>query len=102
MYQINNTIHDIRGSELSDSESDQELWIIKKTEKFISDSRKERKALRKTPDLLRSSREGKIPAKPLSKKQRNYLQYIPKDTISAYWSICDRIYGHELYKYLLD
>jgi len=70
--------------ELSGSDPDRASRVIEETEEFIKDSRKERKAFKKKPALLSRTRSGKIPAKPLSKKQRNHLQSIPKDTISAY------------------
>jgi len=65
-------------------ESGKALRIIEQTQKLIADSRKEGNALKKKPDLLSRTRSGKVLAKPLSKKQKNYLQSIPKDTISAY------------------
>jgi hypothetical protein len=58
--------------------------IAKETEKFISLSRKERKAVTKrNSNNLSNARSGKI-VKPATKKQRNYLQSIPKDTITDY------------------
>jgi len=82
--QIDNTTQGICSLELSGSDPDRTLQVIKETDEFIKDSRKERKTSKKKPALLSRTRSGKIPAKPLSKQQRNYLQSIPKDTISAY------------------
>jgi len=60
--------------------------IIQDAKRFIGQSRKERKAWKQKPCVLSRTRSGKIPVKPLTKKQRNRLQEIPKDTISAYLS----------------
>jgi hypothetical protein len=58
--------------------------IAKETEKFISLSRKERKAVTKqNSNNLSRTRSGKV-TKPITKKQRNYLQSISKDTIIEY------------------
>jgi len=65
-------------------ELDRATLIIPRTNKFIGQSTKERQALRQKPCVLSRTRSGKVPVKPLTKKQRNRLQAIPKDTISAY------------------
>jgi hypothetical protein len=58
--------------------------ILKESEEFISLSRKERKAATKLKHgKLSQIRPGKI-TKPVTKKQRNYLQSIPKDTLNEY------------------
>jgi len=69
-----------------DSEPDQPSRVLKKAEQFLSISKRDRKAFskKKAKDQLSRTRSGKIIAKPLSNKQRNYLQSIPKDTIVEY------------------
>jgi hypothetical protein len=58
--------------------------IAKGTEKFIPLSRKERKAVTKqNSNTLSRTRSGKV-IKPITKKQRNHLQSLPKDTIIEY------------------
>jgi hypothetical protein len=58
--------------------------IVNGTKKFISLSRKEHKAITKqNHSNLSSTRSGKV-TKPITKKQRNYLQSIPKDMIIEY------------------
>ena len=71
-------------SGLCEWSSHKSLRIKEKTNKFISGSQKERKALLKRLDPLSRTRSGNIPVRPLTKKQRNRLQAIPKDKISAY------------------
>jgi len=71
-------------TENSQTESDRVTSIVQSTGRFIEQSRKERKALRQKPFELPCTRSGKIPGKPLTKKQRNRLQAIPKDIISEY------------------
>jgi len=69
----------------SNSKSGKAILIIEKAKQFNSYSWGERKALSKRkPDLLTCTRSGKIPIKPLTKKQQNRLQAIPQDTLSAY------------------
>jgi len=75
--QVLHTICDISNLEVGYSKSDWVTQIIEKTEKFIIDSRRDMKALNKKPDPLSHTRSGKVPVKPLSEKQRNYLQSIP-------------------------
>jgi len=69
-----------------DLEGSRQENLAKETEKFISRSQKERYIFSKT-NSSRSSRirSGKV-TKPLSKKQKNYLQSISKDTIAEYLS----------------
>ena len=83
--QIDNRILSNCHWEISDSNSGGGSRIIKDTEKSIGDSRKAKEALKKKKsDSLSRTRSGQIPAKPVTKKQRNYLQSIPKNTISEY------------------
>ena len=72
-----------------DSEPDQQSRVLKEGDRFLLLSRKERKAFSKmkAKDQLSRTRSGKAiakPAGPLSNKQRNYLQSIPKDTLVSY------------------
>jgi len=58
--------------------------IAEKSEKFISLSRKERRAvIKQNHNKLTRPRFGKV-IKPITKKQRTYLQSISKDTITEY------------------
>jgi len=58
--------------------------IVKETKEFFSLSRKERKAAyKRIHDKLTRTRFSKV-IKPITKKQRNYLQSIPKDTMEDY------------------
>jgi len=66
-------------------EPDQLSRIVEDTRQSIPKSQKIRKTDNKHSDSLLNTSSGKIPVKPLSKKQRNYLQSIPKDTIAAYF-----------------
>jgi len=70
----------------NDSVPDQQSCVLKEAEQFVSKSRKDRKAFnkRKAKDQLSQTRSGKAIAKPLSNKQRKYLQSITKDTIVEY------------------
>ena len=70
--------------EISEPKSDRATSIIQRANKFIGQSRRERQALRQKPCVLSRTRSGNIPVKPLTKKQRNRLQAISKDTISDY------------------
>jgi hypothetical protein len=78
------TIHYISDLDFDDLEPDQLSRVIKNPEQFIQKSRKTWKALKKLADPLSQTRLGKVNAKPLSKKLRECLQSIPKDTISVY------------------
>jgi len=73
-----------------DSEPNQQPVVLKEEGEFLRKSRKQRKAFikQKAKDQLSRTRSGKIIAKPLSTKQRQYLQSIPRDTIVEY--IADR------------
>jgi len=82
--QVDNTINDSYEVESCESEPDRATLILRSTRKFIDQSRKERQVLRKKPCVLSRTRSGKIPVKSLTKKQRNRLQAISKDTLSAY------------------
>ena len=58
--------------------------IVEKTKQFNSLSRKERKAvIKRTHNKLTRPRSRKVTT-PITKKQRNYLQSISKDTITEY------------------
>jgi len=68
----------------SQSELDRASSIIQDTKRFLDQSRKERTALKNKNCVLSRTRSGKVPVKPLTKKQRNRLRAIPKETLSAY------------------
>jgi len=68
----------------SHTELDQATILISEGEKFISQSRKERKAYKQKPSALSRTRSGQVSRKPLTKKQRNRLRAIPTDTLQAY------------------
>jgi len=80
------TICDISHPEVGNLESDCATQSIDKTGKFINDSRRDTKALKKKPDPSSHTRSGKVPVKPWWKRQRNFLQSIPKDMIAEYLS----------------
>jgi len=82
--QIDNTISDNHEVEISEPESERATLIIQSAKRFIGQSRKERQALKRKPCVLSRMRSGKIPVKPLTKKQRNQLQAISKDTLAMY------------------
>jgi len=82
--QVNCTVNDKSEVESSDPETERATSIIQRAQQFIGQSRKERQALKHKPRELSRTRLGKIPVKPLTKKQRNRLQAISKDTLSAY------------------
>jgi len=85
--QVHYMIHDISDLNPDNSVPYHASHFIEETEQSIGNSRKETNALGKWMEFLSCTRSGKIPAKPLSKKQRNCLQSIPKDTISAYLAV---------------
>ena len=85
--QVHDTIHDISDLDLDNSVRCHPSHLIEQTEQSIGNSGKEKKALRKRTELLSRKRSGKIPAKPLYKTQRDYLQSIPKDTIAEYLAV---------------
>jgi len=68
----------------SHTELDRSTKLISEGEKFISQSRKERKALKQKPCILSRTRSGKVPRRPLTKKQQNRLRAIPTDTLQEY------------------
>jgi len=84
--QIDTTVNESNEIESCESESDRSTLIIHSAKRFIDESRKERRALKQRPCVLSRTRSGKIPVKPLTKKQRNRLGAISKDTLSAYMS----------------
>jgi len=69
-----------------DSEPDRQSRALKEADQFLSLSRKERKAFskKKAKEQLSRTQSGKIITKPLSNKQRQYLQSISKDAIVEY------------------
>ena len=84
--QVQDTNIDVSDLDLDSSGNKQQLRVVQQTEQFVQRSRKERKQLvnRKQADPLSKTRSGKIPAKPLTKKQRQHLQSIAKPTIVEY------------------
>jgi phosphate starvation-inducible protein PhoH len=88
-----NNVHPSRQAQVQDSDdilSSSDIAEIrqeetaKETEKFIALSRKERKEfIKQKQSNLLINRSGRI-TKPITKKQRNYLQSISKDTIAEY------------------
>jgi len=83
VFQVNKDREDseVEGSQAQLSRA---TTIIQSTKAFIEQSQKERKALRKKPCGLSRTRSGKVPRKPLTKKQNNRLRAIPKETLLAY------------------
>ena len=84
ILQVNHTVNDKSEVESSEPETERATSIIQRAKKFIGQSRKERQALKQKPCGLSRARSGKIPVKPFTRKQRNRLQAISKDTLSAY------------------
>jgi len=82
--QIGNKDSDDNEVDNSELESDRATFIIQSARRFVNKSRKERQAYKQKPHVLSRTRSGKVPAKPLTKKQRNRLRAIPKDTLSIY------------------
>jgi hypothetical protein len=88
-----NNVHPSRQAQVQDSDnilSNPDIAEIrqeetaKETEKFIALSRKQRKEfIKQKQSNLLINRSGRI-TKPITKKQRNHLQSIPKDTIAEY------------------
>jgi len=70
--------------DLDSSGNERQLRVVQHTEQFIRKSRRERRRFEKQADPLTKTRLGKIPAKPLTKKPRQYLQSIAKPTIADY------------------
>jgi len=76
-----------RDSESLEAENSQDELvqsIVQSGNKFVNKSRKVKQALTQKPSVLTRTRSGKIPVQTLTKKQRNRLQAISKDTLSAY------------------
>jgi len=71
-------------SEFSNLHRDRAKQVIKETEEFLNNSKRQRKEFKRKSDPLTRTRSGKIPVKPLTRKQRNRLQAIPKDTLVAF------------------
>jgi hypothetical protein len=82
--QTQSTIHKISDLQLCDALIDQSPQMIKQAELIIQKSRKNWVRLTSLNYPLSRTRSGKLLAKPLSKKQRNYLHSTPKPTISHY------------------
>jgi len=58
-------------SENSNSQLDHAEQVIRETEEFLNNCKRQRKEFKKKSDLLTRTRSGKIPVKPLPKKQWN-------------------------------
>jgi len=71
---ISNLDRDTLGEELL-------FQIGKSSKRFVQKSRKPRKGCARKTDLLTPTSSGKVLAKPLSKRQKNCLQTIPKDIL---------------------
>jgi len=82
--QVDNTTNGNGSARNSDSDSGRASRVIKETKEFLRKSQKERKKLRGKPDPFARTRSGQIPVLALSRKQKNCLRAIPKDTIAAY------------------
>jgi hypothetical protein len=78
-------MYNIRDEVLRESERDQPPCIVEKTEQFTQESRKGRNAFKEKADLLSRTQSRKVSTKLVSRKQRNYLQSILKDTETACW-----------------
>jgi len=75
-----------RDSESLEAENSQDELvqsIVQSGNKFVNKSRKVKQASTQKPGVLTGTRGGKIPVKTLTKKQRNRLQAISKDMLSA-------------------
>jgi len=84
MNRIDSTINGNCSSKNCDSELDRAEEVLKETEEFPKYSKKQRKEFKRKSDPLTRTRSGKIPVKPLTKKQKNWLQAIPRDTLIAF------------------
>jgi len=78
--QVHDSISDVSDLDLNNSESQNPSRLVEKTEQFIRKSQKKRNAFNKRKQIvsLSKTRSGRISAKPLSIKQKSYLQSIPK------------------------
>jgi len=76
-----NTIHDISDGLNIDSELEHLSRVIDSSEQFVQYSRKKRKAFGNQKEILSRTRSGRIPVPPLTKKQSNRLQAIPKSPL---------------------
>jgi len=81
--QIDNIVGDNLEVENSEPELGRSTLMLQSANRFIGKSRKERRPLEQKPCALSHARSGKVPVKPLTKKQRNRLQAISKDTLSG-------------------
>jgi len=81
---VTNIDSDISEDENNKSEPDQATLVVQSARRFINQSKKARKALKQKPCALSQTRSGKVSRKPLTKKQRNRLQAIPRDTLVCY------------------
>jgi len=82
--QIDNIVNESCEVESNKSELDRATLIINNAKEYLCNSQKERKAFKPKPSVLTRMRSGKIPGKPLTKKQKNRLRAIPKDTLAKY------------------
>jgi len=85
IQQVSATPRDLQSDSRGDS--DPELnrveQVTKETREFLNWSKKQQNNLKKKPDPLTRTRSGAIPVKPLTRKQRNWLQAIPKNTLAG-------------------
>ena len=81
---VTNIDSDTSEDENNTSEPDQATLVVQRARKFVNQSKKARKALKQKPCALSQIRSGKVSRKPLTKKQRNRLQAIPRDTLVSY------------------
>jgi len=82
--QVHSVTLDVGDLDLNNSQAQYPSQLVEETEQCIQKSRKERKAFNERQEVLSRTRSGRMLAKLLSNKQRNYLQTIPKDMISKY------------------
>jgi len=90
IQQVGKRTLSLDSEEECDLEPNQQSCVLKEAEQFLQISRKDWKGFnkQKANDQLSRTQSGKIIAKLLSNKRRQYLQSIPKDTIVEY--IADR------------
>jgi hypothetical protein len=84
--QVGNLEREISEIVSSDRELSRLLQVKKETEQFLRISWKERKAFhkQKQADQVSKMGSGKVIAKPLSNKRKNFLQSIPTHTLANY------------------
>jgi len=82
--QVHNTDSHISNLDLDSPEPCHRSRFIMETKQFTKNSRRERKTYHKQEVPLSRTRSGRVPKQQLTKKQRNRLQAISKDTIAEY------------------